>query len=103
MFGVTPACGVATTPRPCTLLRLTLAGLVLSCCVVLTQGWYHWMSAFTSRLNEDIKLVGSTISCEGSPLHGKRSGRWRRNPHVQSYAVATDQVGLAFFVCRQTE
>jgi hypothetical protein len=51
------------------------------------------MSAFTSRLNEDVKLVGSTISCEGSPLHGKRSGRWRRNPHVQSYAVATDQVG----------
>lgn len=56
------------------------------------------MSAFTSRLNEDVKLVGSTISCEGSPLHGKRSGRWRRNPHVQSYAVATDQVGLACVV-----
>jgi hypothetical protein len=51
------------------------------------------MSAFTARINDDVKLVGSTISCEGSPLHGKRHGRWRRNPHVQSYAVATDQVG----------
>jgi translation initiation factor eIF-2B subunit epsilon len=57
------------------------------------------MSAFTARINGDVKLVGSTISCEGSPLHGKRHGRWRRNPHVQSYAVATDQVGLQW-VCQ---
>lgn len=53
------------------------------------------MSAFTARLTDEVKLVGSTISCEGSPLHGKRNGRWRRNPHVQSYAVATDQVSAA--------
>jgi hypothetical protein len=53
----------------------------------------HWMSAFTSRLTGSVKLVGSTISCEGSPLHGQmQKGRWRHNPHVQSYAVATDKV-----------
>lgn len=53
------------------------------------------MSAFTSRLTDSVRLVGSTISCEGSPLHGQRKGEWRRNPHVQSYAVATDAVRRA--------
>jgi hypothetical protein len=60
--------------------------------LLLCQGRMHWMSAFTSRLTGSVKLVGSTISCEGSPLHGQQKGRWRRNPHVQSYAVATDKV-----------
>ncbi|WIA10790.1 hypothetical protein OEZ85_010958 [Tetradesmus obliquus] len=62
------------------------------------RGRMHWMSAFTSRLTGSVKLVGSTISCEGSPLHGQQKGRWRRNPHVQSYAVATDKVGLHLLI-----
>ena len=41
-----------------------------------------------------VKLVGPTISCEGSPLDGDQKGVWRRNPHVQSYVVATDRIGL---------
>lgn len=39
-----------------------------------------------------VKLVGSTISCEGVPEYYIDSGEARQNPHVQSYAVATDQV-----------
>ena len=39
-----------------------------------------------------VKLVGSTISCEGAHEFGGVSGRGRHNPHVQSYVVATDQV-----------
>eukprot|EP00878_Enallax_costatus_P024831 GHUV01026523.1.p1 GENE.GHUV01026523.1~~GHUV01026523.1.p1 ORF type:complete len:299 (+),score=79.13 GHUV01026523.1:220-1116(+) len=62
--------------------------------LLLLQGRFHWMSAFTSRLRGSVKLVGSTISCEGSPLHGNHRGKWRHNPHVQSYAVATDLAGL---------
>jgi len=41
--------------------------------------WYH---VFTKRLNDEVKLVGSTINCE-------------HKPHVQSYLLATDQVGLS--------
>lgn len=56
------------------------------------QGYVHWTEPFTSRLVGDVKLVGPTISCEGSPLNGDFRGKWRHNPHVQSYVVATDQV-----------
>ncbi|CAF4827472.1 unnamed protein product [Rotaria sp. Silwood1] len=41
-----------------------------------------WFTVFTKRLNDEIKLVGSTINCE-------------HKPHVQSYLLATDQVGLS--------
>ena len=41
-----------------------------------------------------VKLVGSTISCEGVHEFGGLSGRGRHNPHVQSYIVATDQVKI---------
>jgi hypothetical protein len=47
------------------------------------KGSMHWTHPFTSKLQKDVKLVGSTISCEAG------------HPHVQSYAVATDQAGLA--------
>ena len=47
-----------------------------------------------------VKLVGSTISCEGAHEFGGSSGRGRHNPHVQSYVVATDQVGkYQFWPC----
>ena len=39
-----------------------------------------------------VKLVGSTISCEGAHEFGGVAGRGRHNPHVQSYVLATDQV-----------
>ena len=53
----------------------------------------HWTKPFIHRLRGDVKLVGPTISCEGSPENGHVRGKWRRNPHVQSYAMATDRVG----------
>jgi hypothetical protein len=59
---------------------------------VLLQGEVHWTEPFKRRLSRDVKLVGPTISCEGVPLHGDMLGQWRRNPHVQSYAFATDKV-----------
>lgn len=43
---------------------------------------YRWTDAFTSKINGLVKLVGPSISC-GSP-----------QPHVQSFLIATDQVGL---------
>ncbi|KAL3154058.1 hypothetical protein ABBQ32_013603 [Trebouxia sp. C0010 RCD-2024] len=59
---------------------------------------YHkqqaWSRIFTDKLTDEVKLVGSTISCEGAPLQGDSANGWRQNPHVQSYVLATDQVGL---------
>ncbi|DBB06321.1 TPA: hypothetical protein ACH3X1_011892 [Trebouxia sp. C0004] len=59
---------------------------------------YHrqtaWSRIFTDKLNDEVKLVGSTISCEGAPLGGDAESHWRQNPHVQSYVLATDQIGL---------
>lgn len=59
------------------------------------QGHIHWAQPFINRLNNRVKLVGSAISCEGVPEHGDMLGSWRRNPHVQSYAFATDKVSAA--------
>jgi hypothetical protein len=55
----------------------------------------HWTDPFLNRLRGDVKLVGPTISCEGSftdETVGK--GRWRGNPYVGGHALATDQEGL---------
>ncbi len=43
---------------------------------------YYWYSVFTRRINNKVKLVGCTISCETVP-------------HVQSYFLATDFTGLS--------
>ena len=56
------------------------------------QAGRHWSKVFTDKLSQDVKLVGSTISCEGSHAGGDPNRELRQNPHVQSYAVATDQV-----------
>ncbi len=56
------------------------------------QGSKRWHEHITGRINGTVKLVGPTISCEGSPRDGKVDGEWRTNPHVQSYVLATDQV-----------
>lgn len=57
-------------------------------------GKVRWQDIFISRLSDSIKLVGPTISCEGSPKDGDVNGTWRTNPHVQSYVVVTDKIGL---------
>ena len=44
---------------------------------------FKWTEAFTSKIDDVVKLVGPTISC-GSPL-----------PHVQSFLLATDMIGLS--------
>ncbi|KAA6422349.1 MAG: hypothetical protein FRX49_07819, partial [Trebouxia sp. A1-2] len=54
----------------------------------------HWTSILTSRLIGKVKLVGSSISCEGTFLSGDLTAARRQNPHVQSYVMATDQEGL---------
>lgn len=54
----------------------------------------HWTDVFTTRLTSSVKLVGSTISCEGSWRGGVLTGEKRQNPHVQSYVVAMDQTAL---------
>lgn len=46
----------------------------------------------TSKLIGDVKLVGPTISCGGTFKPGTME--LRQNPHVQSYAIATDAIGL---------
>ena len=41
-----------------------------------------WFTVFTQMINDEVKLVGPTINCE-------------QKPHVQSYLLVTDQVGLS--------
>lgn len=45
----------------------------------------------TSRIADDVKVVGATINCEAAYWENKLDGKARKNPHVQSYAMATDQ------------
>ena len=61
-------------------------------CQVALQSFVHWTNILTSRLVGKVKLVGSTISCEGTFLHGDSTTDRRQYPHVQSYLMATDQV-----------
>ena len=64
--------------------------------VSAVQGKMHFSELMTGMINLDdapnsIKLVGPSINCEGTVrLPG---GLQRSNPHVQSFAVATDQTG----------
>lgn len=55
------------------------------------QGRLRWQDLLLSRLTEQTKLVGPTISCESSPKDGDVNGEWRTNPHVQS-VFAMDKV-----------
>ena len=54
----------------------------------------HWTSIFTSRLGNETKLVGSTISCGATKREVNGTEMRRRNPHVQSYLLATDRKGM---------
>lgn len=51
-----------------------------------------WHKRLTSQFDNDTRLVGPTISCEGTPYQGDPNGEWRAVPHVQSHAIAVDQV-----------
>ncbi|CAF3821383.1 unnamed protein product [Rotaria sordida] len=41
-----------------------------------------WFTVFIQRLNDEVKLVGSTLSCQ-------------IKPHIQSYLLVTDEIGLS--------
>ncbi len=56
------------------------------------QEGLHWSELFTARLSKEVKLVGSTISCETAQTGPKGSYITRHHAHVQSYVMATDQV-----------
>jgi hypothetical protein len=65
---------------------------IVTVCCFNQQKAAHWSRAFTERLTPDVKLVGSTISCEATLRDGDAAKGSRQNAHVQSYAMATDQV-----------
>lgn len=73
------------------LLLLTPLALHSVCSNVFFQV-LHWSEIFTERLTARVKMVGSAISCEGSPKEGDVAGEWRENPYVLPYAWATDKV-----------
>ena len=43
-------------------------------------------------------MVGSVVSCEGTPFRGNETLEKRQSPHVQSYVLATDSLGLDLLV-----
>lgn len=53
-----------------------------------------WHKRLSERLGGDVHMVGPTISCEGTPRDGGPAAEWRTLPHVQSHAIAVDQVLL---------
>lgn len=55
----------------------------------------HWTEAFTDRIDDQVKMVGSIVSCEGAAKDGDAAGEWRGNPFVRPHAWATDLKGLA--------
>ena len=63
-----------------------------ACMVTYAQAGLHWSRVLTLRLGPQVKLVGSTISCEPAWEGADTSRTKRQNPHVQSYVMATDQV-----------
>ena len=62
----------------------------------LLQGEVHFTLLMTSKLVGDVKLVGPTINCEGTAEFA--TGERRQNPHVQSFAVATDAEGMQLLI-----
>ena len=63
------------------------------------QGFVDWKDIFLDQISKDVKLVGSTISCQPF-VNATDSNEDGGNPYVQAYAVATDLVShLLFFYC----
>lgn len=50
----------------------------------------HWSTALTARLTAEVKMVGPTINCEA--YQASDGNGWATNPHVQTYALALDNV-----------
>lgn len=61
----------------------------------ISQG-ASWTRAFTAKLTDKVKLVGSSISCGGAYTYPP-------TPHVQTYAVATDRQGLEVLLAKVRE
>jgi hypothetical protein len=57
----------------------------LQCCLFSIPTSHIQPTSVPSRI--------ACCSCEGANKGGVLTGEMRRNPHVQSYVVATDQVG----------
>ncbi len=55
-------------------------------------------TAAAQRAQRAARRLLPPCSCEGANKGGVLSGEMRRNPHVQSYVVATDQVGPGWLV-----
>jgi hypothetical protein len=55
------------------------------------SGHLSWTQAFVAILDDQVKLAGPSINCEKANWKADPSQRTRHNPHVQSYAVATDR------------
>ena len=60
------------------------------------QADIHWTRLYTQRIDQNVKLVGSTISCQPIYWNSDTANEMRRNPHVQSYIVAMDQASPSF-------
>jgi hypothetical protein len=57
---------------------------------------YHWSNIFIKKINEKVKLVGTTIVC----LPSYDSGGY--GPKVESFFFMTDQIGLKLFTDEKT-
>jgi hypothetical protein len=76
----------------------------------IMQTSMHFADALLSKLNDDVKLVGSSISCVPTNAVPELEGRVRSNPHLHGHLIATDQTGLQLllddahvFACHQSE
>lgn len=68
------------------------------------QSTMHWTRLFTRLLNDDVKLVGPTVSCQ-NVLHGvdpSLTVNLTSVPHVQFTAMATDQEGFRLMQQQRT-
>lgn len=86
----------AGVPRSCSIkgsFMLPQTTRVLEPFMCSRQAGVHWSDVLTTRINNDVKLVGATISCEPAWMNGNMSNEKRQVPHVQSYVMATDQAG----------
>ena len=84
--------GFAVINQNCSIPCVVHRKIDLSCWACAVQKDMHWTDAFVARLNDEVKLTGSTISCEAPLIGGNSSSERRDNPHVQSYIMATDKV-----------
>ena len=62
---------------------------------ILLQDDKHWTQYFTQKINDVVKLVAPTISCQpASPLPPESNDNKLMPPYAQLSVLATDQVGV---------